>query len=338
MIADARPPVRAAPGSAWPGRLSRLLLVAVLVSGFCALSPSAARATDDESPRSSPMTSLLCSSKRVPCAVQVGRGVREGTAAGVYVTGRPSATVDVRVFRLQVVGSRITGMKPLTDPARIEIDDRGRGRGQVVIEPFGVDGSGGWALVTLADATWTGEPRKIVGQIVPLHARVPSVLGDGYGTRKPVGAPLDLEIANYLAGTQFVVEYLGDDEGWHDVTRGTEEREEQGQSVMTVRYAVPNGLVARPYRFRVHNLSDPSAADPEWVVVPSAEASELERAPLLSPPELGTGVSGTLVTTVYSTKGTIVIATILVVLGVLVVLIGPAVAIRRRRVDGWLAT
>lgn len=188
-------------------------------------------------------------------------------------------------------------------------------------------------LVSLADATWTGSPETMIGQILPLGARVPTVLGDGYGSEKPVAVALDQQITNYISGTRFTVEYLGDDGSWHNVTQSVAESTASDASILTLRYQVPNGLLAKPYRFRAHNVSDPSAIDAEWVVTPSTTALPLERVSLLEVPELGTAVAGSAGTADYSTRKVVVVSSVLVGLGLVTVVLAPAITAHRRRVE-----
>lgn len=303
---------------------------AVLVLCLGAHAEPALAGTTDA--RSSPMTTELCASRRVPCAIRVSDQLREGAADRVHVSGRPSTSVEVQIFKLDVVGGRIVGMAPLGSSTTVDLNARGHGTGNLPIAPFDVDDEGGWALVSLADTVWHGDPARIVGQIVPIGARSPTVLGDGYGIEKPVGTVLDMEIANYIPGTRFTVEYLGDDGSWHNITIATAEHDEAHQPVMTLRYSVPNGLVTKPYRFRAHNVTDPSAVDQEWAVVPSTDALPQARAEVLVPPELGNDVTQTLVATVYSSRGVIVSTAIVGSIALGAVVVWPALAIRRRRI------
>lgn len=283
-------------------------------------------------PASSPMTAHLCSANSVPCSVRLADEVREGAAEHVHVTGRPSATVEVQVFKLDVVGHRIEGMEPLGEPVAVTLEGHGHGSALLPVAPLTTGDNGGWVLVTLADATWDGGPGPIVGQIVPLGARAPTLLGDGYGTQKPVGTTLEMEVTNHIAGTEFQVQYLGDDGNWHDTTIEAVEREDR-QPVVVLRYAVPNGLLPKPYRFRAHNVTDPSAVDQEWVVEPSTNPLPQDRAPILDPPELGTDVTTSLQVAAASSHRVIVGTSVLGAFAVAAVVAWPALAIRRRRVE-----
>lgn len=311
------------------------LVVAALTTALASHPAAlASRATTgDASPRSSPMTSLLCSSRTVACSVQTSDHLREGAAERVVVTGRANTTVEVQLFKLDVVGSTATAMSPHGPPVAATLNSRGYGSASLPIPPFDVDEEGGWALLSLADATWDGDPGGIVGQIVPIRARVPTLLGDGYGTEKPVGSALDMEITNYVPGARFTVEYLGDDGNWRNVTIRTAERDDEVQPVMVLRYRVPNGLLAKPHRFRAHNATDTSAIDREWTVLPSTDAVPQPRMPLFVAPQLGSDVSTAVASASYSSTDVIVVASVLGGAGLLAALLWPALAIRRRRVD-----
>lgn len=290
----------------------------------------------------SPMTKQLCASTQVPCAIRIGESIREGAATSLYVTGLPGSTARIQMFLLDIVGGDIAGMDPFGDEIVIDINSSGNATTQVPIAPFSFstigESQGGWVLVTLADVTWNGHPENIVGHIVPLAARAPTLLGDGYGTEKPVSTSLDMQFANFISGTEFTVEYLGDDGTWHNVTLGADQGGEQDQRTRTIRYSVPNGLVDRPYRFRLHNVTDPSAADSEWVVRPSANAALLERAPLLDIPMLASNVEGTSVLKKPSSRAMLIVSALLLALALAVVMSAPAYAIGRRRIRWSVVT
>lgn len=240
-----------------------------------------------EDPRPSAMTSYLCSGRQVPCSVRAG-ALREGQAATIMVTGRPNATVEIQVFRLDVTGDRVTAMTALTKNApSVTLDSRGYGRVSYPMAAFPT-GEAGWGLVSLADTRWE-DPDQIVGTIVSLQGRAPLVLGDGYGLEKPAGAVLDLEFVNNIRSTQFAVEYLADDGNWRNVSQSQTETADD-PPVGVVRYQIPNGLLPKQYRFRLHNITDTGAADREWPVRPVVSALPQARAAVFRGPTLGGAV------------------------------------------------
>lgn len=294
--------------------------------------PGRAFANPGGSATTSPMTAQLCSSTSVPCSVGISDNVREGAATSIDVTGRALASVDVQLFMLDVSAGHINGMTPLGRSAGVRLSARGYGSAQIPIAPFGIHGQGGWVLATLADTKW-GDPMTIVGHIASIGARSPTVLGDGYGTAKPVATALDMEITNYISGTRFTVEYLGDDGGWHNVLQSSSERSEGHQFIMTLRYSVPGGLLAKPYRFRAHNVTDPSAIDQEWIVLPSNQALPQGRAPLLAVPRLGSDVTATNVMVEYPAATVLKGIASAVAMGVVAIVVWPAFAVYRRRIN-----
>lgn len=197
----------------------------------------------------SPMTRQLCTRTDTACSIRVASALREGAATNVAVTGRASTNVRIRLFRIDVRGTTIRGIEPFGATVDVAVGDNGRGNATLPIAPFDADESAGWVLVSVADARWQGDPSVIVGEIVPIAGRSPMLLGDGYGNEKPVGATLDMELVGQIPGTEFRAEYLGDDDQWHNVTVEVATRDDpSGQTVGVLRYAVPNGLLAKPYR------------------------------------------------------------------------------------------
>lgn len=282
----------------------------------------------------SQMTSDLCSSYKIPCGIQFRNPAREGGTAIISVTGLPGLHVQVQLFRLEIVGQTVTGMTALNDPVGVAIDSSGYGATGIPILPFSAgNGGGGWVLATLADTTWSN-PDQIVGDIKPLLAREATILGDGFGDQKPVGQPIDLMLTNYLSGSIYTVDYFGDDSNWHNITRTTSVDNSAGQDVMTLTYQIPSGLYAVPYRFRLHNVTDPRFLDQEWTAIPSKTALELARIPVFQPPELGEAVAAVNITPNHPRlQFQIGYLTAAVLVGIVALSI-PVFAIRRTRIEG----
>lgn len=240
----------------------------------------------------SPQTQHLCSEAAVPCSVQADFHQREGAAGAVMVTGRARTVVSLRVFRLEVVDGRSTGINPVGEPVEVRTDDSGFGSGNLPFNPLGPDQDGGWILVAPDDVTWDS-PSDIVGVVAGLSARRPTILGDGFAGEKPVGEPLELQVTNAIVNTRFTVEYLADDGSWIDVSSsGAPAVVSDPAGITSVSYTVPQGLAPRPYYFRLLNLTDQSATPQQWQVTPSLRPTAQVRTAPLQVPELGHGVEG----------------------------------------------
>lgn len=266
----------------WPR--TSVLCLGVVLATLCGAAPAWA------SP--SVQVQHLCSEAAVPCSVQTDFHQREGAASGVMVTGRARTTVSLRVFRLEVVDGKATGITPVGAPLEVRTDDFGFGSANLPFNPLEPDQDGGWILVAPDDVTWD-DPSQIVGVVAGLSARRPTILGDGYGPEKPVGEPLELQLTNAIINTRFTVEYLADDGSWVDASStGAAAAVTDPAGITGVSYTVPQGLEPRPYYFRLSNLTDPSAEAQQWQVTPSLDPVRQPRSPLLEFPELGQDVEG----------------------------------------------
>lgn len=272
----------------------------------------------------------LCTHAATACSIQVPGELREGSSVGILVTGRADTTVSISTFRLTVTAGTATAITPLGNPVDVHTDSRGFGRGDLVYPAPVAGQAAGWVLVAPSDVTW--QPSQIVGATSSFGTRRPTILGDGYGTRKPVNSSLDLQITNAIVGTRFAVEYLADDGSWHSVSTRTNNIVGTGSGITHLPYVVPQGLLPRPYTFRLFNITDPSSAPQEWQVVPSVTAPAQPRMPLMRTPRLGTGIATASVVPHHPRHAVLGLLACLTVLVGAAVVVWPSMTLSRRPV------
>ena len=300
------------------------------VIGACALIPlqiSSARADDSMSPQ----TKSLCANSLVRCYI-TATGLQESTSVGVQVGGRPGATVEVAVFSLDVVDGQVQGMTIIDGTkTSVSVNEAGFGQAQLNVAPTLAARDGGWALVSVSDAQW-GDPALLVGSITQLTTRIPLIVGDGFGTAKPVAQVIPITLVGFIRGTEFVVEYEGDDGLWHDVTVDFQLPEKPATS-MEVKYRIPAGLQDKEYRFRLRNVTDPSASPTSWVARPSQNPEIVPLATFV-PPELGSATAAltTEAAEPSSTRVVAVVAPVITVSALLGACMIPVISIRRHRI------
>lgn len=274
-------------------------------------------------------TQHLCSQSAAPCSIQMRSQQREGAAGSVMVTGRARTTVSVTIYQLAVTSGKATGITALGKPVDVHTNDQGYGSVSIAFPANNPNQDAGWILAAPSDITW--DPAQIVGSVASYASRRPTILGDGYGPRKPVGQPLDLHITNAINGTRFAVEYLADDGAWHGVSTGTFNPVQASDGITHVSYTVPQGLQSRPYQFRLFNITDPSAVAQQWAVTPAVTAPTQPRTPKLTIPKLGAAVGGAEVAGHHSSTPVIASVGALAGLSAAGVIAWPALALRRRR-------
>lgn len=236
----------------------------------------------------SPQTLQLCGDGPTGCSIRLYGTPREGVQVTAAVTGRPSVTVPLRVYRVELAGDRISRLVPVGQPAPVQLN--GHGNGQAPLAVPAEDGDAGWSFVSLGDVAGT-DPAELVGSFAVTAGRRPVLLGDAYAEQKPVGQDLDLHLGAAVDTHRFAVEYRDESGIWRDVTRPTTAPRDDQNHVSHVAYQVPRGLRARAYAFRLRNLSDP-AAPQEWSVVPATNGVPQPRRTMWRPPAVGERVAG----------------------------------------------
>ena len=299
------------------------IAITALAAGL-SLSPAPAAAAP------SAQTQMLCTQTEVPCSIQLSPHQREGAAGQVLVTGRPRLTITLQVFRVSVVDGRPSGITAMNKPFQARTNDKGYGDAVVPFPAMPPDQDGGWVLVAPADTVWT-TPAQVLGAIAHYGARRPTLLGDGYGSHKPVGAPLDLQVVNTIGGTRFAVEFLQDDGTWHNVTAGGAIGPVPGgDAVTSISYTVPQGLLPKAYAFRLVNLSDSSAEPQTWAVTPATAPPTQPRLKELDEVILGTDIDGAALRNNHPTRAVMIGMGTLVGAGLVGALGWPAAILARR--------
>ncbi|MCR1785904.1 hypothetical protein KVF89_25440 [Nocardioides carbamazepini] len=261
----------------------RGLCVAVLLM---AATPAPGQAIEPATP--SPQTDALCVEATVSCSVQVAPTWMEGRTAEVAVTGRSDVEVGVRAFRVTAADGRKAKLVPAGPAVRVSTDDNGFGRADLQLPAVTEDETGGPLLLALEDSTGA-DLATVLGTWTVLASRRPVVLGDGFGTAKPVGTPLRLDLTAALPGARFEVEIERDGQ-WQPVSsNGTTCLD--AVATCSVGYEIPRGLDPVEHDVR---LVDRASGTPvaSWTVLPSEEGDPEARAPLPATHAVGAAVPG----------------------------------------------
>lgn len=260
-----------------------LSAVAVFALATCALPAHAAPP---------PQAELLCSDAPRGCAISVGDALREGATYPVTVQGRPQTRVQVMAYHAVVdEEGALTGLVPLGDGVEVLTGSAGVVSADLPVPAVVTEESSGWALISVAGLAGT-DTSLTVGQFVPFGARRPTVLGDGFGERKPVGETLDLQIVGAIPGSRYAVEYRDADEAWHAITVGDGAVFGRPDEPSVVQYRLPRGLTDTPHQIRLRNVSD-SAIAALWLAVPSTDGDPAPNRALFTPPPVGDALDGT---------------------------------------------
>lgn len=234
----------------------------------------------------------LCSgSPERGCSITVADTTREGATYPVTVTGNPEARVRVLAYQAVVEDGELTALEPLGDGVEVITGREGVVTVDLPIPATATAPSSGWALVSVGGLEGT-DTSMTVGSFVPFGARVPSVLGDGYDTDKPVGEELELEVVGAVPGTRFRVELSDGNGSWEDVTLEGGTTAEDPSEVSTIRYALPRGLTNSARQLRLVNVSD-TAVSPVWEAVPATDGTPATIEEPFSPPPVGDALDGT---------------------------------------------
>lgn len=264
----------------------RRLIAGALAAGLLWAAPGAALADGTD------QVTSLCKDAPRGCSLSFDPWVREGVSYPVVVKGKPGARVTVVIYQARLVGDRVRKLTVISTGGEVTIPTSGVAAAQVTIPPLPDDLSGGWALVSLGGLQGT-DTSQTIGGFVPLGSRIPVLLGDGYGTLKPAGAVLDLQLAGTIAGSRFAVDYQDEAGSWHDVTADTSAASVTSArpgDVATVRYLMPRGLAPRAYPFRLRNLTS-GTAEVTWTATPDTAGVEAAVAAWGAPPAVGAQVS-----------------------------------------------
>ncbi|WP_235736280.1 hypothetical protein [Nocardioides alcanivorans] len=268
-------------GSAQP--LARLLLGLLVACPLAIAGAVAAQAAPSTPSTPSSQTGDLCGGS-VPCSVQADPTWLEGMPAEVAVTGTPDVTVGVRAFRVEptAVGVKFTEFGPVVE---VTTDGNGFGRADLELPVLEDDESGGPLLMALDDSVGP-DLTVVLGTWITLASRRPVLLGDGYGTAKPVGVDLDLQVTAAVPGTGFDVEIERNGQ-WESAGAGSQSCADAA-TPCSIGYQVPRGLESRRHAARLVNTASGTPVA-TWQVLPSDEGSRppgnrCPRCPASAPP------------------------------------------------------
>lgn len=270
----------------------RRLLGVALFTAVLGLSAPAASADP------SPQTDRLCSGSSVTCSIQVAPVIADGSTTPVVVTGTPGATVEVQLRQFGA-GQPVTAMTPLGPPVTVTTDATGFGATTLSLPALPAGVAGGPVLFTLADATGS-RLSEVLGTWSLLTTGTPLLLGDGYDRQKPVGAPLELQLAAVPAGSRFSVDYT-DDIGQAHSASDPAAQACPDPAACTIGYTVPRGLAATDREFRLID-GGTGAAVATWTVLPSADGALRPPDVLGEPPAVGADVPGSITASVGATS------------------------------------
>lgn len=230
----------------------------------------------------------LCVGAPTPCGLVVGPSwLREGTSVPVTVVGNPQVRLEVVATLVEVDDENtVVGLEELGSTGEVFTSADGRAQAELALPALPDGGRGG--LVLLGTAGTSATDTATFGAVLPFGTRRPTVLGDGYGTEKPAGGRLELQLVGTIPGSRFRVEHRHDDR-WVDVTAtGRDAPGPAGtpDEVHVVTYFMPQGLSAEPHPFRLVNASTGDIVE-EWAAVPVLHATPVPARPPLSPTDLG---------------------------------------------------
>lgn len=238
-----------------------------------------------------PGAAALCQHAPSGCAIRVADDAREGATASVTVQGSPQTRVKLMAYQAVADGTQLNSLRPLGEGVEVVTNRSGTATVDLPIPAVVREASSGWALISVDGVEGTNVSTT-VGSFVPFAARIPTVLGDGFGAQKPVGTPLNLHLVGSIRGTRFVVEMEHDDGSWQDITAEETHVNVAPDEEAVVTYVLPRGLTATPKKLRLRNVSD-SSTESVWLATPSADGIPAPRAKRFTPPPVGEALDGT---------------------------------------------
>ena len=269
-----------------------------LSAGLVAVAAAAVLVTPNATAAPSSQTTALCAGSAVTCSIQVAPVVAESSLTTVAVTGLPGTTVEVELRRAELSGSTVIGLTPLAARVSVTTDANGFGSAELSVPMLPAGQAGGPVLFVVADSAGT-QLSDLLGTWSLLTARTPVVLGDGYAGAKPVGVPLDLQLAAVPSAGWFAVEYT--DAAGQTQTVSDPTAPPCADQRCALRYTVPRGLSAIDHPFRLVDRSS-GAVVAEWTVRPDTAgiAQPAETIPEL--PAVGAGVPGSITASTGATS------------------------------------
>ncbi len=307
-------------------RTTTLAVAALLFAAPWAVQPAEAEAPAQ--------AATLCSGSPRGCALETNEWFREGATFPVTVIGNPNVRVQVVVYLAVTTDGVLTELRPISADAEVITNSSGVAHTDVAVPTLGEAGdSSGWALVSVGGMQDTTDTLQTVGQFVPFGARVPHLLGDGYGDEKPAGATLDLQFTGTIPGTRFAVDYEDDDGIWQEATATDQTSAatiaSRPDDISTLRYTVPRGLTSTPHKFRLRNVSD-SAISPLWLATPGVDGIPQEPAAPFQPPPVGADLSGANLVATHPQQAVVLAAGGVAGLAIVVTIVGASLGLRRR--------
>ena len=315
-------------------RTTVLAVAALLLASPWAVLPAAAEAPVQ--------ASTLCAGSPRGCSLETNDWLREGATFPVTVIGNANARVQVVVYQAILFDGALAELRPISSEAEVITNSSGVAHTDVSIPTLGATGdASGWALVSVGGLQDGTDTLQTVGQFVPFGARVPRILGDGYGEEKPAGATLDLQFTGTIPGTRFAVDYEDDDGLWQETTTtdraaspettNTAETGQRPDDVTTLSYTVPRGLNSTPHKFRLRNVSD-SAISPLWLATPSVDGTAEEPAAAFQPPPVGQDLSGANIVATHPERTVVFAAGGIAATTLVLTVVGAGIGLRRRGV------
>ncbi|MGO1385983.1 MAG: hypothetical protein ACTHWA_02000 [Arachnia sp.] len=288
----------------------------------------------------------LCSGSPRGCSLETNEWLREGATFPVTVIGNANARVQVVVYQAILSDGELTELRPISNEAEVITNSAGVAITEVAIPTLDAVGdASGWALISIGGLQDGTDVLETVGQFVPFGARVPRILGDGYGEEKPAGATLDLEFTGIIPGTRFAVDYEDDDGVWQEATAADQpaasdtgtnagsddanDRSPRPDDVTTLAYTVPRGLTSTPHKFRLRNVSD-SAISPLWLTTPTVDGISEEPLTPFQPPPVGEDLSGANVVETHPETTVVLAAGGVAVVTIMLTVVGAGTGLRRR--------
>lgn len=238
-----------------------------------------------------PGATALCKNAPAGCAIRVADDTREGATASVTVQGAPQTRVKLMAYQAVTDGTRLESLQPLGKGVEVVTNRSGTATVDLSIPAVVREASSGWALISVDGVEGT-DVSTTVGTFAPFAARIPTLLGDGFGAEKPVGVPLELHLVGTIRGTRFAVEMERDDGSWRDVTARETHVNVAPDEEAVVTYTLPRGLTATPKKLRLRNVSD-SSTESVWLATPSADGTTAPRKKRFTPPPVGDALDGT---------------------------------------------
>lgn len=315
-------------------RTTFLGLAALLLAGPWAVLPAAAEAPAQ--------AATLCAGSPRGCALETNDWLREGATFPVTVIGNANARVQVVIYQAILSDGALVELRPISTGAEVITNTSGVARTDVAIPTLGSsEGASGWALVSVGGLEGGTDVLQTVGQFVPFGARVPRILGDGFGDEKPAGATLELQFNGAIPGTRFAVDYEDDDGIWQEATAapGSDTASEDAATdtasppspddITSLDYTVPRGLTSTPHKFRLRNVSD-SAISSLWLTTPTVDGIPQDRAPVFQPPPVGEDLSGANLVTTHPEQSVVFAAGGVAITTLVLTVVTAGIGFRRR--------